>query len=170
MKKRTVLFVLLLAVSWVTMTVTHEFGHVLGGWLGGATLTHYDLAPWRMPYSLHSPDPMPLLTLWAGPILGVLVPLVFALALRREWAWFIADFCLIANGSYLAIAWFSGDRYLDTPRLLIAGAPPVTIVIYCGVTVLFGYLRFRSDCVRFLHRSKPSQETAGMAGAEHIKD
>lgn len=150
MTRRILLFTVLLIASWVMMTLTHELGHIIGGWLGGATLTDHDLAPWHLPYSTHSPDPIPLLTLWAGPMLGVLVPVVFALAVRRKWVWFIADFCVLANGAYLALAWASGDRLLDTPRLLEAGTPPFTIALYCSVAIGLGYVRFRRDCVHVL--------------------
>lgn len=133
------------------MVTFHELGHLLGGWLGGATLVSYDLTPWRLPYSLHAPDPKPLLTLWAGPIFGVAVPLLLALCLRRPWAWWIADFCLVANGAYLALGWISGAPHLDTARLLDAGASPLAIGVYCIVTLATGYVRFRADCLRFFH-------------------
>lgn len=149
-------FVALLIASWVVMTVTHETGHLIGGFMGGATLTDFDLAPWRLPYSLHSPDPYPLLTLWGGPFFGVLFPVAIAALISRCWAWFVADFCLLANGGYLALAWFSGDRFLDTTRLLDAGTPPSSIVIYCIATIGIGYLRFRSDCAHYLSRSSDS--------------
>ncbi|QEG41811.1 hypothetical protein UC8_38380 [Roseimaritima ulvae] len=145
------------------MVVTHECGHLIGGLLGGATLTEVDLAPWRLPYSLHSPDPLPLVTLWAGPIVGVLIPVLVAAICRRLWVWFIADFCMLANGVYLALAWISGDRFLDTPRLLAAGAPPVTIVIYCVLTMGLGYWWFRSDCARCLW-SVPADPKRGNGG------
>ncbi|WP_146403799.1 hypothetical protein [Planctomycetes bacterium CA13] len=132
------------------MTFTHEMGHIIGGWIGGATLIDFTLAPWRLPYSLHSPDPLPLLTLWAGPVLGVLIPVIFASLVRRRWAWFIADFCLLANGVYLAVAWWSGDRFLDTPRLIQAGAYPLWIAGYCILTISVGYYRFRADCIGIL--------------------
>lgn len=151
------LFILLLAASWVTMTFTHESGHLIGGFVSGAKLTSFDLAPWRLPYSLHSPDPFPLVTLWAGPIIGVLIPLVLAASIRQQWAWFIADFCLIANGGYLALAWLAGDRYLDTPRLLAAGSHPASIVLFCAVTIGLGYVWFRSDCIHFLASSSQGQ-------------
>ncbi len=87
------------------MTLAHECGHIVGGMISGASLTDFDLAPWRMPYSLHAPDPYPLVTLWAGPLFGVTLPLIAAAIIRQRWAWFIADFCcLIANGGYLALA------------------------------------------------------------------
>ena len=132
---RLLTFVLLLGVSWCVMTFTHECGHLFGGWVSGATLVSYDVRPWSLPYSLHSPDPNPLVTLWAGPMLGVLFPIAVAWTAKHPWGWFVADFCMIANGVYLAVAWTSGDRLLDTRRLLDAGAHPATVVLYCGVTI-----------------------------------
>jgi hypothetical protein len=158
MTRRIANFVTLLVASWVVMILTHECGHIIGGRIGGATLTDFDLAPWRMPYSLHSPDPHPLVTLWAGPLLGVAIPFILAATVRKHWSWFVADFCLIANGGYLALAWLSGDRFLDTQRLLDAGASPVWIVIYCSLTIGIGYAWFRSDCVRVLASSCESRK------------
>jgi len=71
--------------------------------------------------------------------------------------WFIANFCVIANGAYIATAWLSGDRYLDTPKLLQHGAYPMTIALYCVVTIGFGYVGFRRSCVQFF-----GQRTSGM--------
>lgn len=153
MRGRVVVFLGLLILSWIVMTFTHELGHLIGGWASGATLVDADLAPWRMPYSLHGPDPHPLVTLWCGPLLGVLIPLAIAAVIRRPSAWLVADFCLLANGLYLALAWLSGDRFLDTPRLLDAGAHPITITVFCLLTISIGYVRFRRDCVRRLKAS-----------------
>jgi hypothetical protein len=129
------------------MLQTHESGHLLGGRLSGATLKDYDLRPWRLPYSIHDPNPHPLITLWCGPIVGVLVPVVVALLIRRRWAWFIADFCILANGAYLAASWLSSDKYLDTTQLLHNGAHPITIMFFCAATIPIGYVRFRRDCL-----------------------
>lgn len=132
------------------MTLTHEMGHIVGGWCSGGTLKTADLLPWHLPYSIFDPDPKPLVTLWCGPILGVVVPLGLALAIRREWIWFVANFCVLANGAYLAMAWISGDRFLDTPKLLEHGAHPVSIGLYCALTIGFGYVGFRRSCRRAL--------------------
>jgi hypothetical protein len=141
----------LLVVSWCVMTLTHETGHLVGGWLGGGTLQQFDLAPWRLPYSIFDPDPRPLLTLWSGPLLGIAAPCLTALLVRRPWMWFIAYFCVLANGVYLAAAWVSGDRFLDTQRLLDHGAWPASIALYCAVTIGFGYFGFRRTCLQILH-------------------
>lgn len=145
-------FAALLVVAWCVMAVTHELGHLMGGWLGGAVLQDCNLWPWHLPYSLHQPDPHPLLTLWAGPILGATLPVAIAAFVRRPWAWFIADFCVLANGCYLALAWTTEDRFLDTPRLLEAGASHLAIAVYCVVTIGIGHVRFRRDCVGLTSR------------------
>jgi hypothetical protein len=150
MLKRLGKLAVLLLVSWCVMTFTHEFGHVVGGWLGGGTLQEVDLVPWRLPYSIFEPDPRPLLTLWSGPLLGVFVPWIAALLVRRNGIWFIAYFCMLANGVYLAGAWISGDRFLDTPRLLEHGAHPATIVLYCAITIGVGYHGLRRCCLQIL--------------------
>src|SRR4051794_22339347 len=132
------------------MTFTHEAGHVGGGWASGGTLREAHLLPWELPYSTFEPDPRPLVTLWSGPVLGALVPLALAAAARLPWAWFIAHFCLLANGSYLAVAWATGGSQLDTPKLLARGAHPATIAAYCLLATGIGYVGFRRQCVRLL--------------------
>ena len=154
MIQRVSCFILLLAASWCVMVFTHEAGHVVAGWACGGTLQHADLVPWHLPHSHFDPDPYPLVTLWGGPVLGVLVPLGIALAVRRDWMRFIASFCLLANGSYLAVAWWSGERFLDTAKLLAAGAHPAAIAAYCVLTIGAGYVGFRDACLRALSPDK----------------
>lgn len=153
---RVVWFVLLSVVSWTVMTTTHEAGHLLGGWLCGGTLQAADLRPWRLPYSIFNPDPRPLVTLWCGPLVGVIAPGGLATLLRRSWTRFVANFCLLANGAYLATAWLSGDPHLDTPKLLEHGASPLSIGVYCVLTIGWGYVGFRRSCREAL---APSPET-----------
>ena len=95
------------------------------------------------------------MTLWAGLIIGVLAPVAIAVIIQREWMWFIANFCVLANGTYIATAWFSGDRFLDTPKLLEHGASPTAIAVYCLLTIGFGYVGFRRSCISAL--SAPTQ-------------
>jgi hypothetical protein len=132
------------------MTFTHEMGHILGGSCCGGTLKSADLLPWHLPYSIFEPDPFPLVTLWAGLMIGVLIPVAIAIAVNRDWMWFIAHFCVLSNGVYVATAWVSGERYLDTPKLLEHGANPITIAVYCLLTIGFGYVGFRQSCITAL--------------------
>jgi hypothetical protein len=147
-------FVLLLIVSWTVLTFTHEMGHIIGGWCCGGSLTSADLLPWHLPYSIFDPDPKPLVTLWCGPLLGVVVPLGLAVVIRRDWMWFVSHFCTLANGAYIAAAWTSGDHYLDTPKLLEHGASAISIAVYCVLTIGFGYAGFRQSCIRILSSPK----------------
>jgi uncharacterized membrane protein YoaK (UPF0700 family) len=146
--RRILRFVALLLASWVVMTFTHEIGHIIGGTCCGGELKSADLWPWHLPYSLFDPDPFPLITLWSGLLIGVFAPLVLAVLIQRETMWFIAHFCVLANGTYIAAAWVTGDRYLDTPKLLEHGASPVSILIYCVATIGCGYAGFRGACQR----------------------
>ncbi|MCA9191273.1 MAG: hypothetical protein KDB03_05915 [Planctomycetales bacterium] len=129
------------------MLFTHEMGHILGGWFGGGELQECDLWPWHLPYSIFEPDPQPLLTLWSGPIVGVLFPLTLAIVFRRSWVWFLASFCSLANGLYLATGWWVGDRYLDTTGLLEHGASRISLAVYCSLTIGWGYVCFRRTCL-----------------------
>ncbi len=138
---------LLLAIAWVIMLTTHELGHIIGGKCCGGTLQSYDLLPWHLPYSNFEPDPYPLITLWSGPLLGVILPTAVSIIIRTSTTLFIASFCTLANGLYISTAWFSGERYLDTPKLLAAGASPASIASYCLPTIGIGYVVFRRNCI-----------------------
>jgi len=153
---RVTRFVLLLVASWVVMTLTHEMGHIIGGKCCGGSLKSADLCPWHLPFSIFEPDPFPLVTLWAGLIIGVFAPVAVGLIIQRDWMWFIANFCVLANGSYIATAWFSGDRYLDTPKLLEHGASPIAIAVYCLLTIGGGYVGFRRSCITALSVPTPT--------------
>jgi hypothetical protein len=145
--KRWLHLLMMLCLAWLTMTTTHEVGHIVSGLASGGVLRHADLWPWHLPFSLFEPHPHPLITLWMGPVLGVSLPVGLAMVIRRKWSWFVANFCILANGCYLATAWITGDRFLDTAQLLAAGAWPVSVFGFCAVTILVGYVRFRESCV-----------------------
>lgn len=133
----------LLAISWVVMTQVHEWGHVIGGYLSGGQLIALDVWPWHLPLSIFEPDPQPLITLWSGLLLGIAVPFMVALVFRMPEVWFVSHFCWLANGSYISLAWISGDRYLDTTKLLEHGAPAWSIGLYCLVSIGVGYVGFK---------------------------
>ena len=158
MAKRIGLLIALLAMAWCVMTFSHEVGHILGGWATGGVLQSADLWPWHLPYSIFAPNPRPLFTLWCGPLFGVLAPFALALVIRRDWSWFVASFCLLANGVYIAGAWVSGDRYLDTTEMLRHGAHPLSLAIYCLITIIGGYVGFRRAAIRILFANQVLSE------------
>lgn len=146
----------LLLLSWCVMTTTHEFGHLITGWLGGGTLVDVELRPWKLPHSRFAPDPYPRLTLWGGPVLGIGVPVLLAWAVDRPWAWFVANFCVLANGLYLALAWYSGDRWLDTPRLIAEGESLLLIAIFAALAISAGYYGMRRSVIALWKRATTS--------------
>src|SRR6056297_2872847 len=87
------MLVLWVGIGWTVMTITHELGHVAGGWLSGAHLTQLELSPWGLPFSIYHPDPYPLATLWAGPGLGCAIPLVGWLLMPHRCVAFVAASC-----------------------------------------------------------------------------
>lgn len=164
MTRRVLTLAALLLAAWCVMTVTHELGHIVGGWIGGGTLRDFEWRPWRLPHSQFQPDPFPRLTLWAGPIVGVAAPLFAAAMIRQLWAAFLGDFCLLANGVYLALAWITGDALLDTARLLEHGASRLSIAAYCVGTITLGYTRFRKDCQLLLDGAPLRTRTPVISG------
>ncbi len=64
------------AFSWLAMQAVHELGHVLGASATGGTVTKVALHPLALSRTDVSPNPHPLLVVWAGPIVGALVPLI----------------------------------------------------------------------------------------------
>lgn len=145
---------LLLCWSWVVMTVTHELGHVIGGIASGAVPTNLEIRPWKLPHSTFSPDPNPLMTLWAGPILGSVVPLLVACCLRRPAAWFIGWFCVVANAVYLLLGWLLFEPELDSTKMIRSGTPSYVLLLFVAMTLPVSYVAFRQQCVEVL--SDPS--------------
>src|SRR5262245_59144782 len=100
--------------SWLGMQAVHESGHVLGASLTGGRVARVVLYPLTISRTDLAFNPNPLVVVWAGPALGVLLPLLLwgiAAAMRMPGAFvlrFFAGFCLIANGAYLAVGSVDG--------------------------------------------------------------
>src|SRR5438093_41686 len=62
--------------SWLGMQAVHESGHVLGAWLTGGRVERVVLHPLTISRTDLAENPHPLIVVWAGPVVGVLVPLV----------------------------------------------------------------------------------------------
>jgi hypothetical protein len=132
------------------MTLTHELGHLLGGAASGAVLSALEIRPWHLPYSLFASNPNPLLTLWAGPVIGCSLPLLFALVTGQRSMWFIAWFCVLANAAYLLLGWLSGDAELDSAKIRQAGTPTSVLLLFVVMTGPVSYVGFRRECVCLL--------------------
>lgn len=135
------------------MTLTHELGHVIAGILGGAKLIQLELRPWHLPHSQFASDAHPQLTLWAGPVLGCLIPLAVAVVVRRRAGWFVGWFCVLANALYLLLGYVSGDGELDSAKMIAAGTRPIELLGFVAVTLPVAYFKFRKCCIELLSAS-----------------
>jgi hypothetical protein len=129
--------------SWLGMQAVHELGHVLGAWLSGGRVARVVLHPLTISRTDLAHNPRPLVVVWAGPVLGVLLPLMLwgiAAAARMPGAFvlrFFAGFCLIANGAYIGVGSF--DRIGDCGEMLRHGSQPWQLWLFGVVTVPAGF-------------------------------
>ena len=139
---RLVFAACLLAAGWLLMQIVHEAGHVAGAWLVGARIERVVLHPLAISCTDVAANDNPLLVTWAGPLLGMLVPLAAWLACPRRWstarslAAAFAGFCLIANGLYLAGG--AGAGIGDCGVLLQHGAALWQLWLVGGVSAVAG--------------------------------
>ncbi|PHS18408.1 MAG: hypothetical protein COA78_01935 [Blastopirellula sp.] len=133
-----------LPLCWFAMMGVHELGHVVAAWLTGSTVTQVVLHPLAISRTDVGPNLSPLAVVWAGPLLGVLMPLVLyglfhvAKLPGVYLARFFAGFCLIANGAYISIGSFA--KIGDTGEMIDHGSP-------IGLLWAFGLLSIPSGFV-----------------------
>ncbi len=127
-----------LGLSWLGMQIVHELGHVCSAWAVGERVDRVVLHPLTISRTEASLDRHPLLVVWGGPLLGVLLPLAALAVTERvvtRWSYlfrFFAGFCLIANGAYLGVGSFDGVG--DAGDLLRHGAPHWSLIAFGLVT------------------------------------
>jgi hypothetical protein len=132
-----------LLASWLGMQAVHEAGHAAGAWLTDGRVARVVLNSLTISRTDLAENPHPLAVVWAGPVVGVLVPLAaWAVAARlRAPGWYVlqffAGFCLIANGAYIAAGSF--DRIGDCGEMLRHGSPAWHLWLFGAVTVPAGF-------------------------------
>ena len=137
-----VFVVSLMVLSWLVMMAVHELGHVVGAVLTRGQVERVVLHPLAISRTDVSPNPMPAIVVWAGPILGCTIPIIFWLLIPRRAkiahivSMFFAGFCLLANGAYIAVGSF--DRVGDCGEMLRTGSPFWTLPAFGLVTMSFG--------------------------------
>jgi hypothetical protein len=139
---RVTLIASVLLGSWLGMQAVHESGHVLGAALTGGRVAKVVLHPLTISRTDLAENPRPLPVAWAGPALGVLLPLALwgaAAALRLPGAFvlrFFAGFCLVANGAYIAGGSF--DRVGACGEMLRHGSALWQLWLFGALTVPSG--------------------------------
>lgn len=142
-----------LVLSWLGMQATHELGHLSGAWLTGGSVSRLVLHPLTISRTELSSNPHPLVVVWAGPVVGLLLPIIFwaaavAAHLRGSFLFrFFAGFCLIANGAYIAVG--SIDGVGDCGEMLRNGSGAWQLWLFGLLTVPPGFLLWHGEGVHF---------------------
>src|SRR5262245_11944067 len=118
------------------MQAVHEFGHVVGAWASGGRVERVVLHPLTISRTDLAVNPQPLVVVWAGPVVGVLLPLAGWAATRSYLARFFAGFCLIANGAYIGGGSFDGVG--DAGEMLRHGSPMWSLWVFGAAGVAVG--------------------------------
>jgi len=128
--------------SWLAMQAIHEFGHVFGAWLTDGRVARVVLHPLTISRTDLSDNPLPLVVVWAGPLVGIALPLALwglAVAAGLPGAFvlrFFAGFCLLANGLYIGLGSFDGVG--DCGEMLRHGSAPWQLWLFAVVTAPAG--------------------------------
>ena len=132
----------LLPLCWLSMMAVHELGHAAALWATGGTVARVVLNPLTISRTDPGLDPSPTVVVWAGPLVGVMLPLLAAAGARvlhlpgAHLLRFFAGFCLIANGCYLGVG--AIDPVGDARELLRLGTPAWQLGVFGLATVPFG--------------------------------
>jgi hypothetical protein len=134
-----------LPLCWFGMMAVHELGHVLGALVTGGRIEKVVLHPLTISRTDVSPNPAPLLVVWAGPTVGVLLPLALlgiARAGKCGWGYlaqFFAGFCLIANGGYVGGGSFGGRGNASDPGVMLThGSPTWSLGLFAAAAFPLG--------------------------------
>ena len=135
--RQVVLIVSTILASWLGMQMMHELGHITAAKVVRAKIDHVALHPLTISHTDVRPNAHPLFIVWAGPLVGVTLPLLlwfFALVAKsRETSLFrfFAGFCLVANGVYIGAGSFFGTG--DCGEMLRNGSPIWLLQLF-GIT------------------------------------
>jgi hypothetical protein len=141
---QTVLITSTVVASWLAMQAVHEAGHVAAALLTGGKVAKVVWHPLTISHTDLAYNPSPLIVVWAGPVVGVLLPLgLWGIAAwwRMPGAFvlrFFAGFCLVANGCYIAGG--SLDGIGDCGEMLRHGTPIWALWLFGAVTGPAGFL------------------------------
>jgi len=124
------------------MMLVHEFGHVLGAMATGGQVRRFVWHPLAFSRTDVMPNPMPMVVVWSGPMVGVLLPLMLAglsTYFKLQWTYlmqFFAGFCSIANGAYISLGKI--NHVGDAGDMLRLGVPVWYMIIFGCVCIPVG--------------------------------
>ncbi len=139
-----ILIVGLLISSWLIMMLAHELGHVLGAICTGGEVQRVVWYPTVFSRTDVSPNPSPLVVVWAGPVVGAMLPALVAIVVARfrfgvaYFLQFFAGFCLLANGLYVGVGAFSPVG--DAKDLLRLGSSRVVMILFGAASAIGGLI------------------------------
>lgn len=142
-RNAVLLIVSTLVASWLGMQAVHEFGHCVGAWMTGGIVERVELKPWSISQTVVSHNSKPLTVVWAGPMIGVVLPITIWIgAAFAKWSFafvlrFFAGFCLVANGLYLGVGSFF--EIGDCGDMLKYGSGVWLLWLFGLVTVPLGF-------------------------------
>jgi hypothetical protein len=139
--------------SWIGMQAVHELGHVIAALLTGAEIKRVVLTPTTLSRTDVVNNLHPLVVVWAGPIVGVALPIL--LWLLAQWARlpgafvlrFFAGFCLVANSLYVGLGSFRGVG--DCGEMLRYGSSPWQLWLFGALTAPVGLALWHRQGVHF---------------------
>jgi len=141
-KTQIITLVVAAVLSWYGMMAVHETGHCLGTMLTGAEIERVVIPVAGFSRTDFSGGKSPLLVVWAGPVVGAILPTILLAFVRttrpriRHVLMFFAGFCLLANGVYLGFGAFL--RAGDCRQLLQHGSPAWLLVAFGVICVIGG--------------------------------
>jgi hypothetical protein len=131
-----------LPLCWLVMQAVHELGHVAVAVATGGTVERLVLYPHSISRTDTSGSSHPLLVVWAGPVVGVALPLVLLAVCKTtksKWAYLVQFFsgsCLIANGAYIGAGSFR--QIGDAGQLVRQGSPIWCLWLFGVITIPLG--------------------------------
>ena len=151
--EQAILIISFIAFSWLAMQVVHELGHVVAAWLTKAEVIRVALHPCIISQTEIGHNPHPLIVVWAGPIVGIALPLLaflVAKVCRAPGVYlfrFFAGVCLIANGVYIAVG--PSEGLADTGVMIQHGSPRWLLVLFGIITVPLGLYLWHGEGKHF---------------------